>query len=153
MEEDTNVSGEFKVTCSSAHSSYRVGYAFKSTLDTWAGIPTGTGYTYDGTNYGYGGSISTSASGNTYNGEWLQIECPMEFNLKYFSYSYHRSGSHLYMRQVVVVASNNGSTWDYLTTVDAPTNLDMNTKSQLSENTSAYKFYRYIVTRPPDFCR
>ena len=51
------------------------------------------------------------------------------------------------MRQVVVVASNNGSTWDYLTTVDAPTNLDMNTKSQLSENTSAYKFYRYIVTR------
>ena len=140
------VSGEFKVTCSSAHSSYRAGYAFKSTLDTWAGIPTGTGYTYDGTNFGYGGSVSTSASGNTYSGEWLQIECPMEFNLKYFSYSHHRSVAHLFMRQVVVVASNDGINWNNLTTVDAPTLAETNTKSQLYGNTTLYKFYRYIVT-------
>ena len=31
FEESTKVSGEFKVTCSGAHSSYRAGYAFKST--------------------------------------------------------------------------------------------------------------------------
>ena len=51
------------------------------------------------------------------------------------------------MRGVVVVASNDGIVWNHLTTVYAPTHTETNTKSQLSGNTTAYKFYRYIVTR------
>ena len=145
VEEYTKVSGEFKVSCSSAHNNYRAGYAFKSTLDTWA-IADSAYSTDPETNYLYDGSNSTSASGITYNGEWLQIECPMEFNLKYFSYSHHKSITGIWMRKVVVVGSNDGNVWNYLTTVDAPTLAETNTKSQLYGNTTAYKFYRYIVT-------
>ena len=145
FEESTKVSGEFKVTCSDAHSSYRAGYAFKSTLDTWA--IAGCAYSTDAvTNYPDVGSVTTSASENTYRGHWLQIECPMEFNLKYFSYDRHKNNYSVWMRGVVVVGSNDGIVWNYLTTVDAPTLAETNTKSQLYGNTTAYKFYRYIVT-------
>ena len=61
----------------------------------------------------------------------------MEFNLKYFSYDRHKNKYSVWMRGVVVVASNDGIVWNYLTTVDAPTLAEANTKSQLSGNTTA----------------
>ena len=74
MEEYTTVSGEFKVTCSSAISSYHAGYAFLPFLNTWA-VGGDNVYSFDAeTSYPNIGSVTTSASGNTYSSEWLQID-------------------------------------------------------------------------------
>ena len=140
-DETTIVSGEFKVTASASHNNYRVGYAFNTSFNTWAAEGG-----YDGTTYQYNGGITTSASGSDYTGHWLQIECPMAFILRYMSYSHLNAVKEIWMHGVAIVASNDGIDWNYLTTIDAPTLQDTNTKSQLSGNTTAYKFYRFIVT-------
>ena len=148
VDEVTKVNGEFKVTCSNtafALKTYEVGKAFKyGILDTWA---LNSANYQNVSPYAFNGQTTTTASGTDYRGEWLQIECPMSFVLKYFSYLHHRNGPGIWALGVVIVASNNGITWNYLTTIDAPTVNDTGSGTQLSTNTTIYNYYRYIVTK------
>jgi hypothetical protein len=97
------------------------------------------------TSNAYSGLYTTTVSGSSIGGEWLQLGLPIAVVL--YSYSmYNRSGfnGHRMPYQWVVAGSNDGITW---ATVDSQTGITWTTATQTFTTTSTtpYLYFRMIV--------
>ena len=94
----------------------------------------------------YSGSYTTTVSGTSIGGEWLQIQLPLAVPLTSYS-MYARSGFSIRMPyQFVIAGSNDGTTW---TTVDSQTGLNTwsgQTPISFTVNsTTPWLYFRLIV--------
>jgi hypothetical protein len=67
----------------------------------------------------YTGAVTTTVSGTSYSGEWLQLQAPNALQLSSFSIYPRQDGNGFALRSpknFVMAGSNNGSTWDLLHT-------------------------------------
>ena len=93
-------------------------------------------------NPNYVGGVTTTVSGVSYSGEWVQLQLPNAINLtSYFLY-------HANTRRpvdFVVAGSNNGTTW---TLVDSETGANVSSGQAFStSNIGKYSYFRLIVTK------
>jgi hypothetical protein len=117
------------------------------------GVGAGSGGgLYRGTNGTYTGTVTTTISGSSYSGEWLQIELPNPIRLTRYSLLSRISLPTQSARTWKIAGSNDASTW---TEVDTQTNItgwaDNVAKSFTSTNsTIAYKYYRMVTNQIQD---
>jgi hypothetical protein len=93
----------------------------------------------------YSGSVSTTVSGTTYNGEWLQLKLPVPIILSnYVLYPWaidvNRSPN-----SFIIAGSNDGSTWSLVDSRTNPANLLVTGTSFSISSTNAYSYYRLII--------
>jgi len=100
--------------------------------------------TYNGTTGAYTGAVTTTVSGTSYSGEWLQIQLQTPIVLSYY-YIYANTSTR-FPKNFIIAGSNNGSLW---VIVDTETNsLVFQNNSRffrLFNNTQAYTYYRLII--------
>jgi hypothetical protein len=136
-------SGNFIASSSSSYGSiYGCGVPFNNntTAEMWVSA-NGT-YTSAGL---YSGTKSTIVSDVTTFGEWLQIQTPFSFALTFFQFFSKRNSLVKFAKTTVVAGSNDGINWDLMTTISANVYTDLNTGTTLTNNTTKYIFYRFIV--------
>lgn len=124
-------SGQANETCGQAFRG--AGYHFVSSISK-----------YNSSTGAYVGATSTTISGSNYNGEWLQIQVPFSFILKYYSNMPHTASNAIFSKTIILAGSNDGTTWSLLGTINATTYTQTN--ATLSGNTTAYSYYRFVVT-------
>ena len=100
--------------------------------------------TYNGTTGAYTGAVTTTVSGTSYLGEWLQIQLPTPIVLSYY-YIYANTSTR-FPKNFIIAGSNNGSLWSL---IDTETNSQVFQNNSrlfiLFNNTIAYSYYRLIV--------
>lgn len=123
-------------------------YAFDkiwgASAQSWASTNNYTGF--GGT---YAGSTTTTVSGNTVLGEWIQMSFPSGFVCK--SYSLLARSDQFYNRiprNFLLAGSNDGTTW---TSIDTETNITCTYPGQrllfdVGTNSTSYSVYRLIGT-------
>jgi len=136
--------GYYSVTNSSELSNGFIGYlAFVySGTNRWA--PANSTYSLVSP-YDYIGNVSTiDASGNSYNGEWLQIKVPEPIVIN--SYSFSSLATDI-INTFYLLGSVDGIIWN---------NLDYNTAAAvgatpvlfvLNANSKSYQYYRFVITQ------
>jgi hypothetical protein len=98
--------------------------------------------------------VTSRTTGNdTFNHEWLQIQLPQAITLSYFLLSTRIHGTYGNEKPKAgrLYASNDGITWDKITTFDNLTYTATGTNSRIQvkvdvKSTQAYKYYRLAVT-------
>lgn len=108
----------------------------------------GTGF-YSGTNGSYIGSVTTTISGSSYAGEWLQIELPQPIRLTRYSLLARSSNTNQSAKTWKIAGSNDNSTW---TEVDSETNItgwagDVVKTFTTTNTVLAYKYYRMVTNQ------
>lgn len=139
-----SVTGTYTAKCSS---SYQNGQAGSTCGQGFIGPSVGyvsNTSKYNSSTGAYVGATSTTISGTNYNGEWLQIQVPFSFILKYFATSPHIASNAIFSKTIILAGSNDGTTWSLLGTINATIYTQMN--ATLSGNTTAYSYYRFVVT-------
>jgi alpha-tubulin suppressor-like RCC1 family protein len=124
--------------------------AFDGTLNTgWHSRGSGTN-TYNSNTGVYAGNVSTTDSvSTTHTGEWLQIQLPNTIILGSFIIT-GRSGyeTERLPRSFVVLASNNGTTWDLIYTEPDKTNWSSSpVRFNINNPTTQYSYYRIVCKR------
>lgn len=147
--------GTYRTTYSSVWPNviYQGWKAFNNTVidadDCWHVINTTP---YSGANYVYSGGITTTISGSSYAGEWLQIELPHPIRLTRYSII-TRNWPTTYLAQAPkswkIAGSNDSNTW---TEVDSESNItNWSQGLPLTFTTSnsivAYKYYRIVINQ------
>jgi hypothetical protein len=107
---------------------------------------------YRGANGSYTGAVTTTISGSSYAGEWLQIELPHPIRLTRYSLLSRNGLPNQSAKTWKIAGSNDSSTW---TEVDTETNIigwaDNVAKTFTSTNsTVAYKYYRMVTNQIQD---
>ena len=106
----------------------------------------------------YTGTVSTTVITNGTSapvlGEWLQVQTPFAFHLTYFQCFGHstrngftETGPTSYSKTFIIVGSNDGIIWNYLTTINAASINSINTGTTLTNNVTTYSYYRFIITQ------
>lgn len=104
----------------------------------------------------YTGTVSTTVITNGTSapvlGEWLQVQTPFAFHLTYFQCFGHSTrtgiaGPTSYSKTFIIVGSNDGIIWNYLTTINAASINSINTGTTLTNNVTTYSYYRFIITQ------
>ena len=102
-------------------------------------------YTNNGSG-AYLGSISTTVSGISYSGEWLQIQMPTSIVLKYYYLYVSSTTTQSWPKNFVLAGSNDGVSWALL---DYETNtspvINNSRLFTLPNNTQVFSYYRIIV--------
>jgi hypothetical protein len=102
-------------------------------------------YTNNGSG-AYLGSISTTVSGISYSGEWLQIQMPTSIVLKYYYLYVTSTTTQSWPKNFVLAGSNDGVSWALL---DYETNtspvINNSRLFTLPNNTQVFSYYRIIV--------
>jgi len=111
----THYDGTYTVTSSNTHSHANMGdryVAFTSTNGSFGNVwsPGGGYYTNDNTG-NYIGSVSTTVSGVTQSGAWLQIQLPNPIVLYSFSLNFWWTDQSYWAKSFLVAGSNDNSTW------------------------------------------
>jgi hypothetical protein len=109
-----------------------------------------TGSLYNTSTGVYTGGVTTTVSGTSYSGEWIQIQLPNTIQLASFSI-YPRQDGGLYAtrspRKFVMAGSNNGTTW-YALHIETGIN-DWTTAEKIfacnQNNTDTFSYFRLIV--------
>ena len=122
--------------------------AFNYTKDSES-IFASSDNTYNTSTGAYTGSVSTTVSGTSYAGEWVQIQLP--FAIRALQYivtcrpGYETTQS---PNSWVLVGSTDGSTWTLLDSQSGISNWSSSIQSQtyITKNTSAFSYYRMICT-------
>jgi hypothetical protein len=142
--------GVYIASASNSGNSTNPYYVFDNSLGSFWGELTS--YNTSGS---YTGAISTTVSGTSYLGEWIQLQLPNPINL----YSYTligRQDQYLYQWRTpssfVVAGSNDGSTWSLVDNVlvsNFASQFDGNTNNFIcsSGNTNSYTYFRLIITK------
>lgn len=109
--------------------------------------------TYNASTGVYAGSVSTTTSGTTVNGEWIQLQIP--YKLYITSYQVHTNAANVgaganayFPKSFYLCASNDGTTW---TTIDNRSNLTCNTNgfnyfTVPTLITIGYSYFRLVGT-------
>jgi len=150
MTGQTYGNGQYYVTASTSNTaSYYASFAFNKSSaqnDGWISSTTA----YSTTTGGYNGSVSTSVSGFSYSGEWIQIQYPNPVSIVSYSLTSYNSGAgtfHLCTpNSWVICGSNDATTWNNL---DIQSSQNYNAYRQTRifnvENTNRYSYYRLIA--------
>ena len=141
-----DVSGGYTASASSTYA-YNPFYAFDK---NWVNVVDGTAWisalTY--TNGAYTGAVTTTVSGSSVAGEWLQIQLPVAIVITAHSLAPRFTFSHRLPISYVLAGSNDGATW---TTVDSRTGISSGgyadntlTPFAVTPPAIAYSYYRLI---------
>jgi len=109
----THYDGNYTVTSSNTHSHPQMGdryVAFTSTNGSLGNIWS-PGAQHDVNTGVYTGSVSTTVSGVTQSGEWLQIQLPNPIVLYSFSLNFWWPDQAYWAKSFLIAASNDNSTW------------------------------------------
>jgi len=146
--------GSYVANCSSFSTDVNLSYpwkAFDNNASTWweNNYNGATGF-YDGIGTGnsntYSGSFTTTVSGSSIAGEWLQLQLPTAIVLTSYSMYARFAWTFRMPYQFVIAGSNDGTTW---ATVNSQTGI--NTWSAqtpitfTSTSTTSYSYFRLIV--------
>ena len=107
-----------------------------------------SGVYYSSTSYTNG--VTTTVSGVSYAGEWIQLQCPLGFILKGYSLQAANTYNTNFPEMAsswVIAGSNDGSTWSL---IDARSGQSYTAAAQINNysinnNTNAFKYYRIII--------
>ena len=141
------VSGNYTASASSYYNNNNLPcYAFgNSFAEMWHSA------TNSYSNGAYTGGYTTTVSGTSYAGEWLQLQAPNPLQLASFSI-YPRQDSSLFQRRsprnFVIAGSNNASTWNLLHTATGISDWTAAEKYFVCNGTSVankYSYFRLIV--------
>jgi hypothetical protein len=115
------VSGNYIASASTVYGNslgYAPSYAFNDPIKNLAnGTMSHTGLNYTTSNGLYNGAITTSVSGTSYSGDWLQLQAPNALQLSSFSIYPRQDFAGLRSpRNFIMAGSNDGSTWYLLHT-------------------------------------
>lgn len=101
---------------------------------------------YNNSTGAYNGSISTTVSGISYSGEWIQLQMPIAVVLQYYYLYVTSTTVQSWPKNFVLAGSNDGNTW---TLLDYETNTTIAVNNSrlftLTNNTQAFSYYRIIV--------
>ena len=145
------LNGTYIASASSTLSPYDAYNAFNGSITTFWQSNSNT---YDGVNpiSSYAGTNSTTISGTTYLGEWLQIKTPVKFVLNVYTLrvcpteiSWESRGVSLFY----VAGSNDGTTWSMVDTQNltaAPTLTNLTAAFNVTTSTN-YMYYRIVINK------
>lgn len=145
----TLTEGTYTIKASAVIGSYDPYFAFDKSYTTAPWATAGQYYTSNPATYS--GGKSTTVSGSTVNGEWIQLQVPTSFVLKGYAVtaegSYNTSSTATRTAsQFVLAGSTDGSTW---TTIDSQTTQVFFSGERkiysVSGNTTSYNYYRFII--------
>jgi hypothetical protein len=158
----THANGTYVFSGSSADSTtHRAHRAFNNSLsETHVWVCSGSGgtnvygSTYTQAAYGTSGYVgggtgrywTTTVSGISYAGEWLQVKLPYSFILKSYEIYNRATYSARIMKTGTIAGSNDGTNWFLLDLPTFPDNATYNKTFPIATNTTAYTYYRLIVT-------
>ena len=140
--------GSYTVTSSNMHSHNEMGPRYTIFDDTYAvfGKVWSPGPYYNGSTGVYTGSVSTTVSGVSQSGEWVQIQIPNPIVLYSFSLNFWWPNGAYWAKSFLIAGSNDNSTW---------TNIYNNTNATFVYSTAqtfvvtgspnAYRYFRLIV--------
>ena len=101
----------------------------------------------------YTGAVTTTVSGSTISGEWVQIELPYSLQLSKYTFGTNNASYNRWASEWTVAGSNDGNTWSL---VHSPgtyysnnnhANRVASSTNTLTSLSTAYKCYRVIVQR------
>ncbi len=144
--------GTYRTTYSSVYDNttdYQGWRAFNNTPLNYDAYHVGNALYYNGANNSYTGGTTTTISGSSYAGEWLQIELPHPIRLTRYSLIPRLTLSSQAAKTWKIAGSNDNSTW---AEVDSETNITSwadNTANTFTTSNSivAYKYYRLVVNQ------
>ena len=148
------VSGSYIASASSTY--YLAGlpsYAFNDSLkNTSNDTQWHSGLNYNISNGLYTGAVSTTVSGTSYSGDWLQLQTPNPLVLRSFSICGRQAGSLFSVRSprnFVMAGSNDNSTWSLLHTATGVSDWTASDKYFIcnggSNVASKYTYFRLIT--------
>jgi len=142
------LSGSYTASASSYYDNNNLPcYAFGNNI--WNASNYGMWHSATGAynNGAYTGGYTTTVSGTSYSGEWLQLQAPNPLQLASFGI-YPRQDSSLFQRRsprnFVIAGSNNGSTWDLLHTATGISDWTAAEKYFVCNGTSVANKYSYF---------
>ena len=121
--------------------------AFGSTNADWASLDT-----YNPSTGAYTGSVSTTAGGVGYTGEWLQIQLPQRIVLHSFEIEASRlygNGVQIYKAPQIfyILGSNDGTTWTLVHSESNASTYTTPLRWAITTNPIAYSYYRIVVNK------
>jgi hypothetical protein len=147
----THYDGEYTVTSSNTHGHAQMGdryVAFTSTNGSAGNIWSPGAYYANDSTGNYIGSVSTTVSGVTQSGEWLQIQLPNPIVLYSFSLNFWWGSQNYWAKSFLIAASNDNSTWTNI--YDTTTASFTYGTAQTFVTTGSpipYKYFRLIVRK------
>ncbi len=101
---------------------------------------------YNDTTGAYTGTVSTTASGTAYTGEWIQIQLPTAIKLHTYTLMSRDTWSQRAPSSFVILGSNDGSTWALVDTRTSVTTWANRTQLTFSPNSNtAYTYFRLVA--------
>jgi hypothetical protein len=140
--------GTYILTASSAHSHPTMGPIYTIFNDTYGtyGNVSSTGANYNNSTGVYGGPASTTVSGVTQSGDWIQIQIPNPIVLYSFSLRFWWDGQNYWAKSFLIAASNDAITW---TNIYDTTNANFVYSTAqtfvVTGSPNAYRYFRLIV--------
>ena len=138
--------GGYTVTSSSQLSTtYEAWEAFDDILGSAASTWISSSSLYSsGT---YVGSASTTVSGTSYDGEWIQLELPIKVKVSHVLIAPQHDALSRSPQSGAIAGSNDGITWYLLNAFSSVTGWASQVyKTFITSTTSAYKYFRVITT-------
>ena len=138
--QDGYVVTSYEGTTSGAEN-YNVFNGLKTGTDRWS--PTASAYTSGSWNSTQSNGTTQDVNGNTWTGEWLQIQLPNKIALKRHIIQTRSSHTHRMVKKGVILGSNtNGTTWNL---VDSWSGLNSGSEREVSIGSiNYYDYYRLV---------
>jgi len=119
---------------------YNVFNGIKTGADRWS--PTGPAYTNGSWNSTQSNGTTVDVNGNTWTGEWLQIQLPNKIALKRHTILTRSTALYRRPKKGVILASTNGTVWNL---VDSWSDLISEREREVSvDNTTHYDYFRLV---------
>jgi hypothetical protein len=139
--------GTYTLTSSNTAFGGEIGDIFRA-FDDNTTFPNGSwspgGY-YNSSTGAYTGSTSTTVSGSSQSGEWVQMQLPNPIVLYSFSLKFYWPTDSFWLKSFLIAASNNNTTWTniYDTTNGGISNYGTNT-FVVTGSSTPYRYFRLI---------
>jgi hypothetical protein len=118
-------------------------YTFSNTSNVWW-----PGAVYNITTGVYTSSVSTTVSGTTQLGEWIQIQMPTAIVINSYGLSFYFNSNNFAAKSFVLAGSNDASTWTSLSDYESKKDWVYGYEQVLpvqNESRTAYRYYRLIL--------
>ncbi len=140
--------GTYIVTANNTHTHSTIGPIYAIFNDTYGspGNVSTTGSNYNNSTGAYTGSTSTTVSGSSQSGDWVQIQIPNPIVLYSFSLNFWWDSQSYWAKSFLIAASNDGSTWTNIYDTTSASFVYGTTQTfVVTGSPNAYKYFRLIV--------
>ena len=139
--------GTYTLTSSNTAFGGEIGDIFRA-FDDNTTFPNGSwspGAYYNGSTGAYTGAVSTTVSGVSQSGEWVQMQLPNPIVLYSFSLKFYWPSDSFWLKSFLIAASNDNTTWTniYDTTNGGISNYGTNT-FVVTGSSTPYRYFRLI---------